>query len=201
MACSKAGADLYVLEYARDYGLPAAVVRSSSVYGPGQIGGEEHGWINHIVTRALERRPITIFGDGKQVRDPLHVGDLCDALLLLMERIDEVRGQAFNVGGGPVNSMSVREVLELVSSAVGEPVTVAYTGWRGGEQLYFAADTRKLEQAIGWRSLISAPRGISSLCQSQSQSMMVMAAEEAESERREAGAGTSGHLGWGVTAH
>jgi CDP-paratose 2-epimerase len=163
--CSKGGADQYVLEYARSFGLPAVVLRMSCIYGLHQLGTEDQGWVAHFVRRAIERRPITIFGDGKQVRDILHVEDLINAFLLVMSRLDQVRGQAFNVGGGPSGAVSLRQLLDLISELFGEPVTVAYTGWRLSDQRYYVSSTGKLESATGWRPQISVADGVRSLFQ------------------------------------
>ncbi|HLU66891.1 MAG TPA: NAD-dependent epimerase/dehydratase family protein, partial [Kofleriaceae bacterium] len=161
--CSKGGADQYVLEYARTFGMPAVVARMSCIYGPHQLGNEDQGWVAHFLIRAIERRPITIYGDGKQVRDVLHVEDLVDAFFLLMDRMPEVSGHAFNVGGGPANAVSLRELLELISAIRSEPVTIAHAGWRASDQRYYVSCTRKLEAATGWRPRIPVADGVRAL--------------------------------------
>ena len=108
LGCSKGTADQYVLDYARSYGLPAAVLRMSCIYGQRQMGTEDQGWVAHFLIRALEGRPITLYGDGMQVRDILYATDLVRAFLLAWENIDRLRGEAFNVGGGPANTVSIR---------------------------------------------------------------------------------------------
>jgi CDP-paratose 2-epimerase len=158
--CSRAAADQYVLEYARSFGLPAAVARIGCVYGPDQHGGEDQGWISHWVARALERRPITIDGDGKQVRDLLHVDDLVDALVRLLGDMDGLRGHAFNVGGGPEHAVSLRELLELTSQVIGEPITAVHAEWREGDARYYVANPSKLEAMTGWRPLIRLGEGL-----------------------------------------
>jgi CDP-paratose 2-epimerase len=110
--CSKGAADQYVLDYARSFGVPTAVMRMSCVYGPRQMGTEDQGWVAHFVIRALEGRPISIFGDGRQVRDVLHVNDAVAAYLAAWRRIDAVQGHAFNLGGGPANAVSLRQLLD-----------------------------------------------------------------------------------------
>ncbi|HEY0179086.1 MAG TPA: NAD-dependent epimerase/dehydratase family protein, partial [Dokdonella sp.] len=111
--CSKGAADQYILDYARSFGLPAVVLRMSCIYGPHQHGNEDQGWVAHFLIRALERRPITLYGDGRQVRDILFVDDLVDAMLACQRQIDALRGRAFNLGGGPRNTVSLLELLDL----------------------------------------------------------------------------------------
>lgn len=159
-ACSKGAADQYVLEYCRSYGVPAVVARLSSVYGPHQMGSADQGWVSHFVMRALQGRPVSLFGDGKQVRDILFVDDLVDALLLLVDRIDEVRGRAFNVGGGPASSISLLELLDLVGRMRGAPIPIAFDEWRPSDPRYYVTDTRRLQAATGWRAHVSVDEGI-----------------------------------------
>src|SRR3954454_4063661 len=118
--CSKGSADQYVLDYARTFGLPAIVFRMSCIYGPHQFGTEDQGWIAHFLIRALEGRPITLYGDGRQVRDILFVDDLVDAFLLAQRNMDRYAGTAFNIGGGPANPISVLELLNLIGQLTGE---------------------------------------------------------------------------------
>jgi CDP-paratose 2-epimerase len=146
--CSKGAADQYVLDYARSYGLPSAVVRMSCIYGPRQMGTEDQGWVAHFLIRALEGRPITIYGDGKQVRDVLHVGDAVDAYLSTWARIDAVKGRVFNLGGGPDNAISLRQLLRHIEAVLGRPVETRFEEWRAGDQRYFVADARAARQAL-----------------------------------------------------
>jgi CDP-paratose 2-epimerase len=152
--CSKGAADQYVLDYARSYGLPTAVIRMSCIYGPRQMGTEDQGWVAHFLIRALEGRPITIYGDGKQVRDVLHVDDAVDAYLAAWTRIGEVSGRVFNLGGGPDNAISLRRLVRHIEQVLGRPVDTAYEDWRAGDQRYFVADTRAAAQALD----LSPPR-------------------------------------------
>jgi CDP-paratose 2-epimerase len=161
--CSKGVADQYVLDYARSFDLPTAVLRMSCIYGPRQFGTEDQGWVAHFLLRALARQPITIYGDGKQVRDVLHVDDAVAAYRAVLSRIDELQGQVFNLGGGPGNAVSLRSLLTQIARIVGREVEVSYDGWRQGDQLYFVADTRKLEAATGWRSHVRWQDGLHSL--------------------------------------
>ncbi|MFW2828791.1 SDR family NAD(P)-dependent oxidoreductase [Sphingomonas sp. ID0503] len=147
--CSKGAADQYVLDYARSYGLRAAVLRMSCIYGQRQMGTEDQGWVAHFLIRALEGRQITLYGDGRQVRDILDVSDAVDAYLAVWRDIDTVKGRAFNLGGGPANSISLRELLAHIGGVLGRPVDIRYDDWRAGDQRYFVADTRAGDAALG----------------------------------------------------
>ncbi|HEV7254280.1 MAG TPA: SDR family NAD(P)-dependent oxidoreductase [Mesorhizobium sp.] len=161
--CSKGVADQYVLDYAKSYGLPTAVLRMSCIYGPRQFGTEDQGWVAHFLLRALKGEPISIYGDGKQVRDILHVRDAVSAYRGLLDRIEAVKGQAFNLGGGPRNAVSLIEVLDAIASVTGRQVRTEFGPWRTGDQLYFVADTAKLEHAMGWRAGVGWREGLADL--------------------------------------
>ena len=160
--CSKGAADQYVLDFARSYGLPAAVLRMSCIYGRRQMGTEDQGWVAHFLIRAIEGRPITLYGDGHQVRDVLDVGDAVGAYIAAWRRIDAVRGRAFNLGGGPDNAVSLRQLLGYMGELLGREVDVEFADWRAGDQRYFVADTREAEAALGlgrkrsWRDGVAA---------------------------------------------
>ncbi|MFC6487907.1 NAD-dependent epimerase/dehydratase family protein [Nitratireductor sp. GCM10026969] len=150
--CSKGVADQYVLDYAASYGIPTAVLRMSCIYGPRQFGTEDQGWVAHFLIRALSGAPISIFGDGKQVRDVLHVADAVAAYRALLERIPQVNGQTFNLGGGVENAVSLRMVLEEIRDITGRDPAVEWNDWRPGDQHYFVADTRRLQRQLGWKA-------------------------------------------------
>jgi CDP-paratose 2-epimerase len=150
--CSKGAADQYVLDYANTFGLPAAVLRMSCIYGPRQFGTEDQGWVAHFLIRALAGEPITIYGDGRQVRDVLHVADAVDAYRRLLDSIERNRGQAFNLGGGPANAVSLRMMLQEIGLRAGRKIDIRYADWRAGDQLYFVADTRHAERELGWKA-------------------------------------------------
>lgn len=158
--CSKGVADQYVLDYAHSFRLRTAVLRMSCIYGPRQFGNEDQGWIAHFLIRALRQEPIIIFGNGKQVRDVLHVADAVRAYRGVMEDIDRLSGRAFNLGGGPGNAVSLHGVLAEIASLLGRPVDVRYEGWRSGDQPYFVADTRCLREAVGWSPQIGWREGV-----------------------------------------
>jgi len=147
--CSKGAADQYVLDYARSYGMPTAVIRMSCIYGPRQMGTEDQGWVAHFLIRALEGQPITIYGDGKQVRDVLHVDDAVDTYLAALRSIDRVSGRVFNLGGGPDNAISLRQLLRHIETLTGRPVDTRFEGWRAGDQRYFVADARVARDTLG----------------------------------------------------
>ena len=142
--CSKGAADQYVLDYARSFGLPTAVLRMSCIYGPRQMGTEDQGWVAHFLIRALEGRAITLYGDGYQVRDILDVADAVDAYMAVWRNIDRVSGRAFNLGGGPANAVSLRTLLAHIGALVGREVDLSFEDWRAGDQRYFVADTRAI---------------------------------------------------------
>jgi len=163
--CSKGGADQYVLDYARSFGLPTAVLRMSCIYGPRQMGTEDQGWIAHFLIRALRGEPISVYGDGRQVRDVLDVGDAVEAYLSAWARIGAVRGRAFNLGGGPANAVSLRQVIGLIGELTGRPVEARYADWRAGDQRYYVSDTRRAARELGlgrarpWRDGVAALAG------------------------------------------
>ena len=156
--CSKGAADQYVLDYARSFGLPAAVLRMSCIYGERQLGTEDQGWVAHFLIRALEGRPITLYGDGNQVRDILEVGDAVAAYIAAWQRIAAVSGCAFNLGGGPANAVSLRRLIGHIGDLVGTAPDIRFDDWRAGDQRYFVADTSAAGAALGlaepmaWRS-------------------------------------------------
>ena len=162
--CSKGSADQYVLDYARTYGLPTCVLRMSCIYGPHQLGTEDQGWVAHFVRAALRGETVTLYGDGRQVRDVLFVDDLVDAMRLAVRRMPAVRGEAFNVGGGPGNAVSLLDVLSCVADRLGRDVATDFGDWRVGDQKYYVSDTAKLEQAVRWRPRVSPAEGIGRLC-------------------------------------
>ncbi len=161
--CSKGAADQYVLDYARSYGLRTAVFRMSCIYGPHQFGTEDQGWVAHFLIRALEDRPITLYGDGMQVRDVLYVEDLARAFLLAERHIDTVAGQAFNMGGGPDNTISLLELVDLIAGLHGVPPRIFYENWRTGDQRYYVSDTARFAAATGWRPRVNVREGVSNL--------------------------------------
>jgi CDP-paratose 2-epimerase len=158
--CSKGAADQYVLDYAHSYGLPTAVFRMSCIYGPHQCGNEDQGWVAHFLISALEGRPITVFGDGKQVRDVLYVDDLVDAFLRVDADIEHLAGRAFNIGGGVGNCVSLVELIDLIAEQRGERPLVDFGPWRQGDQRYYVSDTAAFTAATGWRARVRPQEGV-----------------------------------------
>ena len=161
--CSKGAADQYVLDYARTYHLPAAVLRMSCVYGPHQQGNEDQGWVARFLIRALEGQPIAIHGDGRQVRDLLYVDDLVEAILDALAGMDLTAGKAFNLGGGPTNTVSRLELLSLIESIEGRPPSVWMDDRRPADQRWYVSDTGRFRDATGWEPQVSVPAGVRSL--------------------------------------
>ncbi len=163
--CSKGAADQYVRDYSRIYGLPTVVFRQSCIYGPRQMGVEDQGWVAWFIIALVTGKPITIYGNGKQVRDLLYIDDLLDAFELCVERIEATRGQIYNIGGGPANAISVWwDFKPLVEQALGRPVQdPAFASWRPGDQPVFIANTAKAARDFGWSPRIPVAEGIQRL--------------------------------------
>lgn len=161
--CSKGTADQYVLDYAKTFGLRAAVFRMSCIYGPRQLGNEDQGWVAHFLIRALRGEGITIYGDGKQVRDILFIDDLVDAFARIRADVDRLAGRAFNVGGGPGNALSLLELVGEIADRTGRRPHVTFAGWRRADQRYYVSDPRALGRATGWAPRTSARDGIGRL--------------------------------------
>jgi CDP-paratose 2-epimerase len=161
--CSKGVADQYVLDYERSYDIPTAVLRMSCIYGPRQFGTEDQGWVAHFLIRALQGQGVTIYGDGKQVRDILHVRDAVAAYRAVLANIAKVRGRAFNLGGGPRNAVSLNTVLREIGQIVGKPLALSRDEWREGDQLYFVAETSRLSAELGWSAQVGWRDGLRDL--------------------------------------
>ncbi len=163
--CSKGGADQYVIDYARIYGLQAVVFRMSCIYGPRQFGTEDQGWIANFIIRALQKKPITLYGDGMQVRDILFIDDLLEAFLLARKQMRKISGQAFNIGGGPGNTLSLIELLRLIGEMTRQPPETGFDRWRSGDQKYYVTDFRKFTTATGWMPKTGVREGVGKLFQ------------------------------------
>jgi CDP-paratose 2-epimerase len=161
--CSKGAADQYVLDYARSFGLKAVVFRMSCVYGPHQCGTEDQGWVAHFLLHTLAGEPITLYGDGKQVRDILFIDDLVDAFLLAEHHIERLAGSAFNIGGGVANAVSLIELLDLIAELHHSRAAVRFGAWRTGDQRLYISDHRAFTRATGWRPRIDVPNGVERL--------------------------------------
>lgn len=162
--CSKGAGDQYVRDYARIYGLPTVVFRQSCIYGPHQFGMEDQGWVAWFIIAALLGRPITIYGNGKQVRDVLFVEDLLNAYDAAIARSDRAAGQVYNVGGGPAQQLAVwSEFGPLLEALLGRRVPVTWGEWRPGDQRIYVSDVRKAAQDLGWQPQVGVEEGITRL--------------------------------------
>ena len=156
--CSKGSADQYVRDYARIYDLPTVVLRMSCIAGPRQFGNEDQGWVAHFLYSALAGRPITVYGDGYQVRDILHVYDLLDAIEAVRNQTSADRGEIYNIGGGPERSVSVVELLRLIEQKTASPLHLGWSDVRPGDQPLYISNTAKLQSHTGWRPSRSLDR-------------------------------------------
>jgi CDP-paratose 2-epimerase len=158
--CSKGAADQYVRDYARIYGLRTIVFRQSCIFGTRQFGVEDQGWIAWFAIRSAQNKPVTIYGDGRQVRDVLWIDDLVDAYQLSLERAQKLQGSVLNMGGGPANQLSLLETLELLEAFHGRPLDYTFADWRPGDQRVFLADIRRAHAVLGWKPRVSPEEGV-----------------------------------------
>jgi CDP-paratose 2-epimerase len=161
--CSKGVAEQYVLDYARTFGLRTVVFRMSCIYGPHQFGNEDQGWVAHFLIAAMRDQALTIYGDGLQVRDILFVEDLVQAMVLAHANIDQLSGEAFNIGGGSENTMSLVELMRLIEELRGATPPAEMEMWRTADQRYYVSDTSKFRAATGWRPTVGVREGVSRL--------------------------------------
>ena len=163
--CSKGAADQYVLDYSRSYGLPTCVLRMSCIYGPRQMGTEDQGWVAHFLIRALEGDPISIYGDGRQVRDILYVADAVAAYLSAWRRIDRVAGRAFNLGGGPANAVSLLQLIAYIEQLIDRKIELTFSDWRAGDQRYYVSDPSAARGELGLAGPLDWRKGVTALAQ------------------------------------
>jgi CDP-paratose 2-epimerase len=161
--CSKGAADQYTLDFARIYGIPATSFRQSCIYGTRQFGVEDQGWLAWFAIASLLGRDITIYGDGNQVRDVLHVDDLLRAYEAAIQAPDKIAGQAFNVGGGPDQILSLLDLVEILERRLERRIPLKWQDWRPGDQRVYVSDIRKLETVLGWRPEIGVETGVAEL--------------------------------------
>jgi CDP-paratose 2-epimerase len=153
-----------MIDHARIYGLKTVVFRQSCIYGPRQFGIEDQGWVAHFAISAVLGRPITIYGDGRQVRDVLHIRDLLRAFDLAAERIDTCAGKAYNIGGGPGNATSLLELVYRLEPILDHAIHLDFGDWRPGDQRVYISDIRKAERDFGWVPETSIGEGLRDLC-------------------------------------
>lgn len=182
--CSKGAAEQYVLDYSRSFGLRTAVFRMSCIYGPHQHGNEDQGWVAHFMRRSMAEEAVTIYGDGLQVRDTLFVEDLVAAFETARRHIDRLKGQAFNIGGGVANTLSLLELIDRLEQLIDEPLSTSFGDWRTGDQRYYVSDTSKFSQATGWHPQVNVGAGLDALHRWLEQSRIAVNTSRARSDRR-----------------
>ena len=160
---SKGTADQYTIDYARIYGLPSMTFRQSCIYGPRQMGVEDQGWVAWFCIALVTGKPLAFYGDGMQVRDVLHVDDLLDAYDAAIERMPRVKGQAYNMGGGPGNVLGILETAQHIAGQLGIDLQPQFEEWRAGDQRVFIADISKAKRDLGWSPKIAALEGVDRL--------------------------------------
>lgn len=158
--CSKGVADQYALDYARIYGLKTAVVRQSCIYGPHQLGIEDQGWISWFVIAHLTGKPITIYGNGKQVRDVLYVSDLVMLYDKIIQNIERVKGRAINIGGGMKNALSLLKFFGILENISGKKIKLGFSDWRPGDQYIFISDNSLAEKLVDFNLQVDCYSGI-----------------------------------------
>ncbi len=161
--CSKGAADQYVRDYARIYGLRTVSFRQSCIYGYRQFGLEDQGWVAWFTIQAILGRPVTIYGDGKQVRDMLFIDDLLDAYQTALDKIDVTSGRIYNVGGGADNTMCLHELITCLERLTGGPMKKEYRDWRPGDQPVFICNVEKSKKDFGWEPRTSPEEGVNKL--------------------------------------
>ncbi len=161
--CSKGSADQYVRDYQRIYGLRTMVFRQSCIYGTWQFGTEDQGWLAHFAIAAVLDMPLTIYGDGMQVRDALYITDLVDAFEAAFDHVEEAQGQIFNIGGGPTRALSLLDLIAQLEGLRGSEMEVRYADWRPGDQRVYISDVTKAGKLIGWTPQVSVKDGVAML--------------------------------------
>src|SRR5579859_3685020 len=161
--CSKGAADQYVRDYGRCFQMNTVVLRQSCIYGAHQYGTEDQGWVAHFVHSILKYRPLTIYGDGTQVRDLLDARDLSRLYEQVIDEIDKCRGEIYNVGGGPENGRNLLEVIDRIGELTGKKPQYSFAGWRDGDQKYYVSDIAKAKRVLDWEPRIAFDEGLRDL--------------------------------------
>lgn len=161
--CSKGSADQYVLDYARIFGIPAAVFRMSCIYGPHQYGTEDQGWIGHFIIKSILDEPVIIYGDGRQVRDILYIDDLVNAFAAVFSHQEICTGQVFTIGGGIDHTISILEFVEILKEISGKPLKYDFSDWRQGDQKYYVSNFKKFQSLFNWKPSVKVKYGIETL--------------------------------------
>jgi len=158
--CSKGAGDQYVRDYWRIYNIPTIVFRQSCIYGSRQFGVEDQGWVGWFTIAALLNKAITIYGNGKQVRDVLYIDDLIDCYLAAIEKIEATRGRVYNIGGGPQNQISLLDFLEQLRKLHNKNIAYSFADWRPGDQKIYVSDIREAKRAFGWAPKTTIEDGV-----------------------------------------
>jgi CDP-paratose 2-epimerase len=161
--CSKGAADQYVRDYARVFEMNTVVLRQSCIYGAHQYGTEDQGWVAHFVHSILKDRPLTIYGDGTQVRDLLDARDLSALYATVIDKIGIARGEIYNVGGGAENQRNLLEVIDQIGELTGRKAQYSFAGWREGDQKYYVSDIEKARRDLGWNPKVDFDHGLREL--------------------------------------
>ena len=161
--CSKGAADQYVRDYARVFGMNTVVLRQSCIYGAHQYGTEDQGWVAHFVHSILHDRPLTIYGDGTQVRDLLDARDLSELYAIVIDKIAITRGEIYNVGGGPENQRNLLEVIDQIGELTNRKPSYSFADWREGDQTFYVSDITKAKKELGWEPQVAFDRGLKDL--------------------------------------
>lgn len=158
--CSKGSGDQYVRDYSRIYELNTVVFRQSCIYGVWQFGVEDQGWLAYFTLAAVLGLPLTLFGDGMQVRDVLYIDDLLHAYEAAIERGEAVSGEIFNIGGGPERAITLLDLIGMLETLRGEPMAFNYDDWRPGDQRVYVSNIEKARQVLGWEPTVSPSEGV-----------------------------------------
>lgn len=161
--CSKGVGDQYVKDYAKTYGLKTVVLRPSCIYGPHQFGVEEQGWIAWFVIASLMDKDLIIYGSGKQVRDILYIDDLLDAFECIILKIEAIKGYVFNIGGGPDNIVSLKELISFIERKLGKKINYSYGEARHGDQLVYISNINKIDKYLEWKPKVNFQEGLERL--------------------------------------
>jgi CDP-paratose 2-epimerase len=162
-SCSKGSADQYFHDYSRIYGLKTVIFRQSCIYGKRQFGNEDQGWVMHFLKKILQGERIVICGNGKQVRDILYIDDLIDAYLRAVEKINIVKGNIYNIGGGKGNAISLIELIKIIERKFNKFAKYSFQEWRQGDQKVFFCDNKKVCEELAWKAKVDINKGLDKL--------------------------------------
>jgi CDP-paratose 2-epimerase len=156
-------ADQYTIDYSRIYGLRTVTLRQSCIYGARQFGIEDQGWVAWFIIASILGEEITIYGDGKQIRDVLEIQDLIRSYEAAINCPETATGQAFNIGGGAANTLSLLELLSFLERELGSKIPTKWSNWRPGDQPVFVCNLRKAKERLGWEPSVNVEKGVRNL--------------------------------------